>query len=237
MSSKKSFSEAELAAAAWSRLQREQNDSVQYVKYSDKSKRTYDDRSRSRSREKGYYGSGDKKLKKFVRSSDYVEHRNRRSRSKSRSRSRSNSRQVTSNYKSAIYQDYVKPVDSIVPLPIDLMRKDNVGKLLLAVQVAVNMSIILYMVTIGRDPVIRGRTPPRRSPSPDARRYRSNSRDNDRRLAATLRSWSHDLYSVEDELEDPGPPRRAVPSDYRPPSPTWVSRAGGVANMKRKKQQ
>jgi hypothetical protein len=30
----------------------------------------------------------------------------------------------------------------------------------------------------------------------------------------------------------PSPPR--VPNDYRPPSPTWVSRAGGVAIMKKK---
>jgi hypothetical protein len=28
---------------------------------------------------------------------------------------------------------------------------------------------------------------------------------------------------------------RELPKDYRPPSPEWVSRAGGVAIMKKKK--
>ena len=30
-------------------------------------------------------------------------------------------------------------------------------------------------------------------------------------------------------------PERQIPADYRPPSPEWISRAGGVAIMKKRK--
>ncbi len=38
-------------------------------------------------------------------------------------------------------------------------------------------------------------------------------------------SWSHDKF--DDIDRHPSPPRN-IPGDYKPPSPSWHSRAGGV---------
>ena len=57
-------------------------------------------------------------------------------------------------------------------------------------------------------------------------RSRSRSRDKEKYVA----SWSHDKFSHTSDHS----PVRSLPKDYRPPSPTWVSRAGGVAIMKKR---
>ena len=44
-------------------------------------------------------------------------------------------------------------------------------------------------------------------------------------------SWFHDKYEYKFSSELS--PKRDIPRDYRPPSPKWVSRAGGVAIMRR----
>lgn len=98
---------------------------------------------------------------------------------------------------------------------------------------------------IGRDPAI---DKSKRAPS----RSRSRSRSRDRMARDTRRSarrdsrsssterrgrsrspnhWTHDKYN---SARSSPSPVRIVPSDYRPPSPEWVSRAGGVAIMRKR---
>lgn len=91
---------------------------------------------------------------------------------------------------------------------------------------------------------------PSRSRSPN-RRPRSRSRSRDRRGYRSRRSlsrsrsvdscqrdynprsfWTHDKFT---DTGPSSPVRKIVPDDYRPPSPEWVSRAGGVAIMKKKR--
>lgn len=46
-------------------------------------------------------------------------------------------------------------------------------------------------------------------------------------------TWAHDKFSSA-VTDSPSPGRKRDLGDYRPPSPTWVSRAGGVAIMRKK---
>lgn len=74
-------------------------------------------------------------------------------------------------------------------------------------------------------------------------RSRSNSpHHNSNNHNDSSNSWRHDKYieivddryhDNENEYDDKYNVRR-VPNDYRPPSPTWISKAGGVAIMKKK---
>jgi hypothetical protein len=61
----------------------------------------------------------------------------------------------------------------------------------------------------------------------DSYRERSRSRSPTRRQPEVT-SWFHDRHSIDE------PDLIPQPKDYRPPSPEWKSRAGGVAIMKRK---
>ncbi len=58
--------------------------------------------------------------------------------------------------------------------------------------------------------------------------HRGRDRDVPRRSANS--EWRHDLYNRNDH----SPERPPVDAEYRPPSPTWVSKAGGVAIIRRK---
>jgi hypothetical protein len=63
--------------------------------------------------------------------------------------------------------------------------------------------------------------------------YRSRSRSRSP-IPAT---WAHDKYSknvIDSPTYDEKLERRRELNNYRPPSPTWVSRAGGVAIMRKK---
>lgn len=70
-----------------------------------------------------------------------------------------------------------------------------------------------------------------------SRRSRSRNRsyeDDRKRRRSREERWSHDLYH---DLERASPDRDGVrrpDENYRPPSPTWISRAGGVAIMKKR---
>ena len=46
-------------------------------------------------------------------------------------------------------------------------------------------------------------------------------------------TWAHDKFTSS-TTDSPSPGRKRDLGDYRPPSPTWVSRAGGVAIMRKK---
>ena len=46
-------------------------------------------------------------------------------------------------------------------------------------------------------------------------------------------TWTHDKFTSS-TADSPSPGRKRDLGDYRPPSPTWVSRAGGVAIMRKK---
>jgi hypothetical protein len=74
-------------------------------------------------------------------------------------------------------------------------------------------------------------------------RSRSRSRSPLRRLA-DRGMWRHDLFSRDESSSPPrqSSPHRTVMAErdadrYRPSSTTWISKAGGVAIMKRKQQQ
>lgn len=67
----------------------------------------------------------------------------------------------------------------------------------------------------------RSKTPSRRSP------LRSRSR------SPLPPTWTHDKFTS-NSGSSPSPERRKELQNYRPPSPTWVSRAGGVAIMRKK---
>jgi len=67
-----------------------------------------------------------------------------------------------------------------------------------------------------------------RSKSPSRDRSKSRSRSRERR------GWRHDKFDNREDDDDDARRREQLPKDYRPPSPTWVSRAGGVAIMKKK---
>lgn len=98
---------------------------------------------------------------------------------------------------------------------------------------------------VGRDPAIdksKLLQPRSRSRSIDRtiedgrreRRRDSRSSSRDRRgRVRTPDQWTHDRYS---ERTSPSPVR-VVPTDYRPPSPEWVSRAGGVAIMRKRNKK
>jgi hypothetical protein len=76
------------------------------------------------------------------------------------------------------------------------------------------------------------------------RKSRSRSRETDRYENSSLkdnRRWSHDLFQEKnnevEEQDDRSSSQRGsttLPPDYRPPSPEWISKAGGVAIMKKK---
>ena len=86
----------------------------------------------------------------------------------------------------------------------------------------------------------KSRTPSRsrsRSRSISYRRDRSKSysRSRSRSRSPMPPTWSHDMFSsVVTNSPDRKMGQRGGDSDYRPPSPTWVSRAGGVAIMRKK---
>lgn len=73
----------------------------------------------------------------------------------------------------------------------------------------------------------------------DRNRDRSRSRSRGRR-SPLPQMWRHDKFNDDrDEADGCSPQpeegrRHRLPSDYRPPSPTWVSRAGGVAIIRGK---
>ena len=130
MSSRRNFSEAELAAAAWSKLQRETSNGsglpISNSRHRDKCRSR--SRSRSRSRDKDlahYHRRNDWTRKDFVRSSECSTSREY-NRHRSRSRSNSNSRKSRVD-KSSIYQEYVKPVDSRLENQFGLNR-ENIGE-------------------------------------------------------------------------------------------------------------
>ena len=62
-------------------------------------------------------------------------------------------------------------------------------------------------------------------------RSRSHSRERSHSRKKTGNNWSHDKFDPHENIREIKP----VPFDYRPPSPTWKSRAGGVAIMRREK--
>lgn len=85
---------------------------------------------------------------------------------------------------------------------------------------------------------------PSRSPSRD-RRHKSRSRSHSNSRGGSWRSrspeersrnprafWTHDKFA---DVASSSPLRRQLPDDYKPPSPEWVSRAGGVAIMRKKR--
>jgi hypothetical protein len=63
---------------------------------------------------------------------------------------------------------------------------------------------------------------------------RSKSSSRDRSRSRGRRSWRHDKFDNRVDDDDDTRRRELLPKDYRPPSPTWISRAGGVAIMKKK---
>lgn len=67
-------------------------------------------------------------------------------------------------------------------------------------------------------------------------RSKSSSRDRSRSRSRSRgrRSWRHDKFDNRVDDDDDTRRRELLPKDYRPPSPTWISRAGGVAIMKKK---
>lgn len=67
-------------------------------------------------------------------------------------------------------------------------------------------------------------------------RSKSSSRDRSRSRSRSRgrRDWRHDKFDNRDDDDDDTRRREQLPKDYRPPSPTWISRAGGVAIMKKK---
>eukprot|EP01040_Poterioochromonas_malhamensis_P007405 gene7405-7988_t len=74
-----------------------------------------------------------------------------------------------------------------------------------------------------------------RSGSRGRRRSQSRSRKNREREGRKVEdSWGHDLFDDKIEENEKGNQKRSLPSDYRPPSPEWISRAGGVAIMRKK---
>ena len=82
----------------------------------------------------------------------------------------------------------------------------------------------------------RSRSPSRsRSISYERGRSKSRSRSRSRSRSPMPPTWSHDMFSsVVTNSPDRKIGQRGGDSDYRPPSPTWVSRAGGVAIMRKK---
>ena len=81
-----------------------------------------------------------------------------------------------------------------------------------------------------------------RSRSRSFSRSRSRSKTSYRRSPLRSRSrsrsplpptWTHDKFAA-NTGSSPSPERRRELQNYRPPSPTWVSRAGGVAIMRKK---
>jgi hypothetical protein len=87
----------------------------------------------------------------------------------------------------------------------------------------------------------RYRSPSSRSRSRSRWRSRSRSRSMKRSPITRSRSrsplpptWAHDKFSVAAADSPNIERRRERDGDYRPPSPTWVSRAGGVAIMRKK---
>ena len=61
-------------------------------------------------------------------------------------------------------------------------------------------------------------------------KYRADSRSRSR--SPLPPTWAHDLFST--VVTDSPVKNKMRDDDYRPPSPTWVSRAGGVAIMRKK---
>jgi hypothetical protein len=87
----------------------------------------------------------------------------------------------------------------------------------------------------------RNRSPLSRSRSRSRSRTRSRSRSIRRSPITRSRSrsplpptWAHDKFSAVAADSPNIERRRERDGDYRPPSPTWVSRAGGVAIMRKK---
>ena len=75
----------------------------------------------------------------------------------------------------------------------------------------------------------------RRDRSRSNSRSKSRSRSRSRSRSPMPPTWSHDMFSsVVTDSPERKAGQRGGDSDYRPPSPTWVSRAGGVAIMRKK---
>lgn len=70
-------------------------------------------------------------------------------------------------------------------------------------------------------------------------RSRSNSRSRQSYKSSSKQSWTHDKYNEEEQNhneddEDQNTDRRKyLPKDYIPPEPRWISKAGGVAIIRK----
>jgi hypothetical protein len=79
----------------------------------------------------------------------------------------------------------------------------------------------------------RSRSPRSQSPSRSRASRRQDYSERSRSRSPLPPTWAHDKFSSA-VTDSPSPGRKRDLGDYRPPSPTWVSRAGGVAIMRKK---
>lgn len=220
---KRGFTEFELAAAAW----REQHQGVINKKSGPPRNRSYRSRSRSVSRNRH-------------RSSSPRDRKKRKDRSRSRSRDSRHDKKKKKEEGRHRRKRSSSPAD-VSPrgrspraerLAIERRRREGPTYS----PYRGNTAPASYEANEAAD-----RPQRRRSPSPASSRSRSPIEASGRRRSGSFSSsssiegrvndpWNHDKFVRQAE---PSPERR-VPTGYRPPSPEWVSRAGGVAIMKKR---
>mmetsp|Transcript_19061 Transcript_19061/g.38508 ORF Transcript_19061/g.38508 Transcript_19061/m.38508 type:complete len:241 (+) Transcript_19061:87-809(+) len=238
MSKKGGFTEAELMAAAWSKQQRLLSGQQQQSNAPDGSHRS----NIISKNHQHSMGNRDQNLRN--RSNDGLDQNFRKSRidtsDRRDRRPRSRSKSKTDSHPS--------PVDTTSRSNVEVTRDapsvDGFGR---TIEPGMKVSRICRSRSRSRShrrsethSKQRFRSPSRsRSRSPSRSRSRSRSRNSGNnwkrgKSSAWSKNWTHDKFDRNASPErDPRESSR-IPQDYRPPSPTWVSKAGGIAIMRKK---
>lgn len=236
----KEYTKEERLALEWSRQQKLEKDRVERAfkfRQEDKVRTRRDSRSRSRSRSERRQNDSD--LDSRDRKKKHKKHKKEKSGKKDRRRDRSNSsdsREINRRSERRCRNEEHNKQEEIFARSSEGREGekkkvwDGFGDLYAPYRGNIENEARSSLQEVSVPRRSRSRSPLRRDVSRSPSRSRARIRSRSRTPESRKKKWGHDMFS---DTRDKSPPSR-IPSDYRPPSPTWVSRAGGVAIMRKK---